>query len=167
MYEGRGLDIDARSVKSSDNNNKASKSSGSKLTRQNSALDQRQKLTRWKQRVRDKIQIRMSLLKEAFEGLEKELIELRNRRLGGEDFSESDNRERSIQNEYDEFSKRSITEEEKRALILTENQRLMEKVITTGDLLDQYCQMQEFQLHVLPLKDNTAAARKERLWLAT
>jgi len=41
MYEGRGLDIDARSVKSSDNNNKASKSSGSKLTRQNSALDQR------------------------------------------------------------------------------------------------------------------------------
>jgi len=38
----------------------------------------------------------MSLLKEAFEGLEKELIELRNKRLGGEDFSESDNRERSI-----------------------------------------------------------------------
>ena len=41
MYEGRGLDLDARSVKSSDNNNKASKSSHSKLTRQNSAFDQR------------------------------------------------------------------------------------------------------------------------------
>ncbi len=55
-------------------------------------------------RLRDKIKIRLGILTSAFEGLESELKELRDRRLAGENFSESDNREQSIVAEEDRVS---------------------------------------------------------------
>lgn len=55
-------------------------------------------------RIRDKIKIRLGILTSAFEGLESELKELRDRRLAGENFSESDNREQSIVAEEDRVS---------------------------------------------------------------
>jgi len=46
----------------------------------------------------------MHILEKAFKDLEAELTELRNARLGGYDFSESENREISMENEHDEES---------------------------------------------------------------
>lgn len=73
------------------------------------------------QRLRDKIHIRVSLLNEGFQGLDMELRELRDRRLDGEDFSESDHREDSISVENDIHSQQEETEEEKMNRIIAEN----------------------------------------------
>lgn len=53
------------------------------------------------QRLKDKIKIRLTILDQGFKDLELELKNLRDARLNGEDFSESEHREVSVAVEHD------------------------------------------------------------------
>ena len=68
--------------------------------------------------------------------LEDELQELRDKRLDGEDISQSDNREKSIEADNDQYSQQSITSAEKQELLLLENAKLMGIQNKVDDLLD-------------------------------
>lgn len=71
------------------------------------------------------MQIRLSILNTAFQGLETELKELRDRRLGGIDMSQSENRDKSILGVNDEESMTSETEEDLVKRTIAENEKLM------------------------------------------
>jgi hypothetical protein len=69
--------------------------------------------------------IRLSLLNTALQGLDAELKEQRDRRLEGEGMSQSENQDKSIVGENDDNSMHSETEEELIKRTIAENEKMM------------------------------------------
>ncbi len=82
--------------------------------------------------------IRLSLLNTALQGLDAELKEQRDRRLEGEGMSQSENQDKSIVGENDDNSMHSETEEELIKRTIAENEKMMLNPPTVENLIDKY-----------------------------